>query len=57
MISNYDRIKQMDIDKMAEFLMGISSCYICSCNMEEYKCERVGCKEGIKQWLLKDSEE
>lgn len=56
MTTNYEKIKNMTLDEMAEFLTDRSACDTCDCDMEENKCMAVGCLDGIKQWLQQESE-
>lgn len=56
-MNNYEKIKSMTIDKMAEFLQDRSPCDICVCDFDDYKCMAIGCKDGIKQWLESEVEE
>lgn len=57
-MNNYERIKTMSIDKMAEFFANMKpkGCGLC---MGQYMgCLRqVSCKSSIKEWLLSDKPE
>ena len=55
-MNNYEKIKTMTLDEMAEFLTDRSACDTCDCDMEENKCMAVGCLDGVKQWLQAESE-
>lgn len=65
MTTNYERIKNMGIEEMAEFSSVFQRCSFCivskkyksmtEVNTEE--CQKIGCKEGCKQWLQSESEE
>lgn len=54
-ITNYDKIKSMNIDELAEFCSVFQRCEFCSMsvhgtvNMDE--CRKTTCKEAIKKWL------
>ena len=50
-MTNYDRIKDMNIDEMAEYFNGIFDCSNCPNDM--FLCESKGsvCTKYIKQWL------
>lgn len=65
--TNYDRIKEMTVDEMAEFLEEVSSCQ-CSviCSENSGKCDYANltfedrveyCHRNIKQWLESEEEE
>jgi hypothetical protein len=56
-MNNFEKIKAMSIDKMAEFFVEDSPCDFCICDLDENKCTAIGCKNGIKQWLEQESEE
>lgn len=56
MPTNYERIKAMSIDEMAEFLMLQNKCFKCvNLNLPICKSEHI-CNVGIKQWLESESE-
>ena len=56
MITNYERIKNMSIDEMAEYLSNRAGC--CYCVYEFTECNSaVGCIQGITQWLSQEVEE
>lgn len=51
-MKNIDKIKQMNINELANILFECSSCTFCS------GCEKNrNCEDGIKQWLEQESEE
>ena len=50
-MNNFEKIKAINIDEMAEFLLDRACCDSCKCNLDDNKCMAVGCREGIKQWL------
>lgn len=47
-ITNYDRIRNMSIEEMAE-LFSKSPCYCCKQHKDQ-TC-KMPCKQGVKQWL------
>lgn len=58
-MNNYDKITNMDIDEMAEFIKSevFRECSFC----KGYECDKVPlysekCIDGIKQWLQAESE-
>ena len=57
-MNNYERIKQMSVEDMAEFITNLSihrCCYYdntVQCTGLESQCQ-----DGIKQWLLAECEE
>lgn len=56
-MNNYERIKSMSLEEMAEFYENIAPCDMCTCDMDNNSCMAVGCKEGIMRWLQSESEE
>lgn len=54
MTTNYKKIKNMSIDEMAKWL-GKNICNYCV--YQKKNCNYLQCKDGIKQWLLAESEE
>lgn len=55
-MNNYEKIKQMTVEEMAEFLFNNAACGFCIYEFDECN-EAIGCVEGIKQWLLQEVEE
>lgn len=54
-MNNYERIKNMSIDEIAEFLI-IGDCYYCKASdckvwTEEEPDTEENCKKNMKQWL------
>lgn len=47
-MTNYEKIKAMDIDELANFFQ--CDCYCCVCYSEPGPCS-MPCKEGVKKWL------
>lgn len=47
-MTNFEKIKAMDIDELAIFFQG--DCTFCVCFSEPGRCS-LSCKEGIKKWL------
>ena len=55
-MKNIDKIKTMNLDKMAKFL-AYSECRICAFNNEEcllWSKDVSHCHKGIKQWLKEE---
>jgi hypothetical protein len=53
-MNNFERIKQMTVDEMVQFVRHATSCEdICSF-YKSCSFERIDCNTGIKQWLLKE---
>lgn len=58
-MTNYDRIKQMSVEEMAEYLSDHWSCIgcafekVCDDNLYRY----INCHKNIKQWLEQEVEE
>lgn len=56
-MNNFNKIKAMNIDEIAEFIMCQNMCFKCV-NKELPICkEKQNCKSGIKQWLEQEIEE
>lgn len=55
-MNNYERIKAMTLDEMAEFLDRKSN-HECCYHHYNVSCIGHDCKDGIKQWLESESEE
>lgn len=55
-MNNYEKIKQMKVDEMANFLSNRAACGFCIYEFDECN-EAIRCVEGIKQWLLQEVEE
>ena len=56
-MTNYDKIKAMNIDGLADYLNGIFDCSNCPIDM--FLCESKGsvCTKYIKQWLEQEVSE
>lgn len=48
-MTNYERIKNMSIDEMAE-LISKGECYCCKQTTDQF-CGEMACEQGVKQWL------
>ena len=48
-ITNYEKIKNMDITEMIDFLDKMNSCKVCIYKNED--CSFGACKKGIEAWL------
>ena len=55
-MTNYDRIEQMSMEEMAEYLSDHWSCIGCAFDKD---CDDnyISCYKNIKQWLLQEVEE
>lgn len=52
-MTNYDRIKQMSVDEMAEYLSDHWSCVDCAFEQDcDDNDNYISCHKNIKQWLL-----
>lgn len=49
-MNNFEKIKNMTLDEMADFLTDSSACDVCACDMEEDECLAVG-------WVKSDTVE
>lgn len=49
-MTNYEMVKQLSVEDMAEFLERSAGCSVCKYNTKTLVC--VGqCEDGIKKWL------
>ena len=48
-MTNFERIKGMNVEEMAEFLRDYDYCDVCI--YDRTPCRGRSCKDGIKQWL------
>ena len=57
-MNNYEKIKNMTLDEMAEFMQIVNVESLCKrclgCDSED---EEIGCDNGIKLWLQQESED
>lgn len=51
-MNNFERIKQMTVDEMAECIIETSSCGICT--LGDLLACHYECFKGVKQWLLEE---
>ena len=56
MVTNYEKIKQMTVDEMAECFSNTAGCGFCVYEFTECN-SAVGCIQGITQWLLSEVED
>lgn len=49
-MTNFERIKEMNIEEMAEFHSNNCDCTYCVCYPEPGPCS-LSCKAGVKKWL------
>lgn len=54
MTTNFEKIKNMTVVEMAEFLNIEADCIYCSYN--QVSCDNIDCINGIKQWLKSEAE-
>ena len=54
-MNNFEKIKQMNIYELAEFITIENYCLYCRYDMNN--CENKDCIEGVKQWLQSESED
>lgn len=63
-MNNFEKIKNLTLDEMAEFSSIFQRCCFCIASSKEAGmtvtdgaiCRTLTCKEGIKQWLQAESE-
>ncbi len=56
--TNYDKIKEMGVEELAEFLLGVNdACYL-PCKWKDERCKHFGtdkgCKDCFKEWLERE---
>lgn len=64
-MNNFERIKKMSLDEMAEFSSIFQRCCFCIASSKEDGmtvkdgaiCRKLKCKDGIKQWLQQEVRE
>lgn len=54
-MNNYERIKNMNIDEVAELISTGNVCYQCA--YEDENCTNKSCREGHKKWLQSEVRE
>lgn len=54
-MTNFEQIKGMNVEEMAEFLRDYDYCDVCIYNRTP--CRGRSCKDGIKQWLESEVED
>jgi hypothetical protein len=55
-MNNYDKIKNMTVDEMAEYISKSSNCGKCAFLELNFACH-CECSKGIKQWLEEECED
>ena len=63
-MNNFEKIKAMNIDEMAEFSSVFQRCSFCALSIKENgqtycdleQCRTIPCKVGVKQWLESEAE-
>lgn len=53
-MTNYEKIKSMSVEEMAEEFMG--ECWACKLE-ENQTCDNTSCKQGVRQWLESEVKE
>lgn len=54
-MTNYEMIKQLSVEEMAEFLR--DNDYYDVCIYDRTTCKELSCKDGIKEWLESEAED
>lgn len=54
-MNNYEKIKNMTVDEMAEYISKTPNCGKCTLAELDLACH-CECSKGIKQWLLSEAE-
>lgn len=49
-MTNFEKIKAMDIDELAEFLDSCGGCGLCIYRENE-ECKVQSCENGVRKWL------
>ena len=56
-MTNFERLKQIDVEELANFIDIIDNHYSCRfCGFGKEDCEGKSCVEGRKIWLMQESE-
>ena len=56
MTTNYEKVINMSLDDLAEFIRARTMCSFCVLRLTpKINCNTVTCKEAIKQWLQLES--
>ena len=59
-MNNFEKIKNMTVDEMAEYLTKLTATYCEYCTFKEF-CEKdennLSCREVLKKWLEEKSED
>ena len=52
--TNYDRIKKMSVEEMAQFIPNWSYTKACKCDEETYANCNNECEKCVREWLLQE---
>ena len=55
-MNNFEKIKNMNIDEMAEWIINIEPLHCRNCPANKICFGEMDCKRTIKQWLQQESE-
>lgn len=56
-MTNYEKIKAMDIDELAELLDSYGTCGFCIYRERREECDVQSCENGVKKWLESEAED
>ena len=63
-MTNYEKIKGMSVEELAEFLLKVNTAYAepcmtgeTDCKWEDYPMHDKGCKDCFKEWLESECDE
>ena len=56
-MTNFERIKEMSVEEMAEWLDSFDFTECNCCTYTNSNCHNVSCEDGHKQWLESEVEE
>ena len=57
-ITNYDKIRNMTVEEMAEFIVNRNDCEGCPCDVDDKDyCKGGSCNASVMAWLESESEE
>ena len=55
-MTNYEKIKQMTVEEMADFIILKDDCECCH-YADDDACDKFECRDGIKAWLEQEADE
>lgn len=53
-MTNFEKIKNMTVEEMVEFIIYEHSCDCCNC-ADDDDCKGLKCREGVREWLKQEA--